>query len=246
MWAEIDPDEYARRFPASARAHRSPAHKAARHAAIAIAWLAALGAGAWSARWVDQNGGIEATLRNVLPAPQRPPRPVDALADRGAGAGETALKPARVLSGPVPEAVAPTGTVAPESRIARRETGGRDGSGQDIKADVASRGQISSGSGGEVGMAAQQAQQAHEAGAKESRPAAVAPKPRAKTARTADKAVKAKPSDTSEDRTARAAKKPSSSAASASQKVARGREISRIQAQAAEELKKKRPDDDSQ
>jgi hypothetical protein len=235
MWAQIDPDEYERRFPAGAHAHRSPVRKAARHAAIAIAWLAALGAGAWSARWVDQNGGVEAALRNVLPLPQRPPRPVDEVTDRGAGAGETGLKPARVLSGPVPDAVAPKAPVAPESRIARRESGGRQGAGQDINADLAGQGEISSGSGGSA---------AQEAGAKETRPAAVAPKPRAKTARTADKVVKPKSSPTSEDRSATAAKKPSSS--SASQKVARGREISRIQAQAAEELKKKRPDDDSQ
>jgi hypothetical protein len=238
MWVEIDPDEYARRFPAGARSHRSPVRKIMRHAAFAMAWLAALGAGAWSARWVDQNGGIEAALRKVLPLPQRPPRPEEALADRGTGAGddaasraaagETGLRSAQVLAGPVPHAVAPTGATAPAGQTATRELVGREGSDQDGENDVVSQGERSSGAGRDA---------ARDAGTSDRRAAAIAPKPRAKTAKTADKAVKPKSSDASDDRSAKAAKKPSSS--TASPKVARGREISRIQAQAAEELKKK-------
>jgi hypothetical protein len=225
----IDPDEYARRFPYDVR-HRAPARKAARFGVLALAWIAAVGVGAWGSRWIDENGGAEAAFRKLMPQPPRSdnaPAPL-ARAPSSAelpydgapppAAQQTPLRAAQSIETPAVR------KELPASRPADNTVPDAAGRNPDAQA-AAATGNPAEMSSGSAGTQAAQA-----AGGPNVQPAAAPTPAVAKAAKSAEKPAA--------DRPAKAAR-PAKKSSSATQKIARGREISRIQQQAADELKKK-------
>jgi hypothetical protein len=226
----IDPDEYARRFPQGVR-HRSPARKAARVGAFALAWIAAIGVGALGSRWLDDNGGAEAAFRKLIPQPSphldnvpaplaRAPSKAELPYDGAPppAAQQVPLRAAQSIETPVVR------DEPPASRPAVKAVPDTAARNPDAQA-VAAAGNPAETSSGGTGTQAEQAA----AGGPAVQPDA-APKPAATKAASVEKPAA--------DRSAKAAR-PAKKSSSATQKIARGREISRIQQQAADELKKK-------
>jgi hypothetical protein len=200
----IDPEEYARRFPAPEFRHRSPARKAARFFGFTLAWVTAIAAGALGARWVDDNGGAEAALRGLM-----------------AGATRTGI-----AQTPVPVAKAPDKPELPyegASPAAAAHAPLRATQAIEKPADVSS-------GGSEVKAEPDVKPNVTPDAASDAQPDPVPKPPTPKAAKAVEKTA-------AEKQPVKTAKSKKSS--SATQKIARGREISRIQQQAADELKKK-------
>ncbi|HYD80821.1 MAG TPA: hypothetical protein VEC06_13515 [Paucimonas sp.] len=189
----LDPEEYDRRFPSPARRYRA-LRAVARMFLLSVAFVGAIAAGAFGARWIDDLGGIDAVMSRFEPRAARPEveRPF-ARAPAGSELPYDGAAPA--VTAPPPSAK----TI--ETRSGREEP---------------------SSSGGGNGQSAEATDSPNSARAL--KPPKPAPPKAAKTVEQS-----AKP----------AAPKAARKESSAQQKIARNREISRIQQQASEELKKK-------
>lgn len=232
--ATIDSDEYARRFPPQ---DRSPVRRVVRFAAFTLAWSAAIGVGAFGAHWVDDNGGTEAVLRKLLPKLSHTENgQVETSSTSGTaelpndGVNQPQLRAAQTIETPVVRQV-PTTPLAPAPREAMQNSAGtrtnvRNQDQQEFAAKVQSP-ETSSGSTG--------AQVESSSNTVDTTDAAVSKPAAAKATKQIAKLATGKSSASQSAKTTKSNKKPSSTA----QKIARGREINRIQQQAADELKKK-------
>jgi hypothetical protein len=235
----IDPDEYARRFQDRDVARRSPGRKAARFVAFTLAWMVAIGSGALGARWVDDNGGVEAALRKLM---QQPSHAGDAPAQVADAPAKAELPydgaPPAATQAPLrsAQAIATPGAPAPRpaAKIARHK--GTQAAPQEAPQAAATP------KPDEQAAAVNEKPADTSSGASEAKSepdvapdAQPVPAPSPPTPKAAKPVEKMAEKATTEPPAKTARKKSSST----TQKIARGREINRIQQQAAEELKKK-------